>query len=41
LHQPELMVGAAVLVIFTLALASIMPAVRASKMRIVEALAHV
>jgi putative ABC transport system permease protein len=41
LHDPALMIGAAVLVIITLSLASIMPAVRASRLRIVEALSHV
>jgi putative ABC transport system permease protein len=41
LHEPGLMIGAGVLVIVTLALASVMPAIRASRLRIVEALAHV
>jgi putative ABC transport system permease protein len=41
LHEPGLMIGASVLVILTLALASILPALRASRLRIVEALAHV
>jgi putative ABC transport system permease protein len=41
LHDPSLMLAAAVLVIVTLALASIMPAIRGSRLRIVEALAHV
>lgn len=41
LHVPELMIGAAALVVATLAVASLMPAVRASRLRIVEALAHV
>lgn len=41
LHEPTLMLAASGLVILTLALASILPAVRASKLRIVEALAHV
>lgn len=40
-HVPELMIGASVLVVITLTLASILPAVRASRIRIVEALAHV
>ena len=40
-HSPELMMGAAALVVITLALASVIPAVRASRVRIVEALAHV
>jgi putative ABC transport system permease protein len=41
LHEPGLMIGASVLVLVTLALASILPALRASKLKIVEALAHV
>jgi putative ABC transport system permease protein len=41
LHEPSLMVAAGLLVIVTLALASLMPALRASRLRIVEALAHV
>jgi putative ABC transport system permease protein len=41
LHVPELMVGASLLVIFSLALASILPAIRASRLQIAEALAHV
>jgi putative ABC transport system permease protein len=41
LHEPGLMAGAAVLVLITLAAASLMPAVRASRLRIVEALSHV
>jgi putative ABC transport system permease protein len=41
IHEPALMVGAAVLVLVTLAAASVMPAVRASRLRIVEALSHV
>jgi putative ABC transport system permease protein len=41
LHDPSLMIGAAVLVILTLAISSVMPAVRGSRLRIVEALAHV
>jgi putative ABC transport system permease protein len=41
LHVPSLMVGSAVLVIFSLALASIVPAIRASRLQIAEALAHV
>lgn len=41
LHEPGLMVGASVLVMVTLAAASILPAWRASRLRIVEALAHV
>jgi ABC-type lipoprotein release transport system permease subunit len=35
------MVGSSILVIFSLALASILPAIRASRLQIVEALAHV
>jgi putative ABC transport system permease protein len=41
LHEPALMAGAALLVMITLAAASLMPAVRASRLRIVEALSHV
>jgi putative ABC transport system permease protein len=41
LHVPSLMVGSAVLVIVSLALASILPAIRASRLQIAEALAHV
>jgi ABC-type lipoprotein release transport system permease subunit len=41
IHEPALMAGAAVLVLITLAAASVMPAVRASRLRIVEALSHV
>jgi ABC-type lipoprotein release transport system permease subunit len=41
IHEPALMAGAAVLVLITLAAASLMPAVRASRLRIVEALSHV
>jgi putative ABC transport system permease protein len=41
LHVPSLMVGSALLVILSLVLASILPAVRASRLRIAEALAHV
>jgi putative ABC transport system permease protein len=41
LHLPGLMVGSSILVIFSLALASILPAIRASRLQIVEALAHV
>lgn len=41
LHEPSLMIAAGLLVILTLALASLMPALRASRLRIVEALAHV
>ena len=41
LHLPGLMVGSSVLVIFSLALASILPAIRASRLQIAEALSHV
>lgn len=41
LHVPSLMVGASILVIVSLALASILPAIRASRLQIAEALAHV
>jgi putative ABC transport system permease protein len=41
LHVPALMVASALLVIFTLAAASVVPAIRASRLRIVESLAHV
>ncbi|MGB8259143.1 MAG: FtsX-like permease family protein [Terracidiphilus sp.] len=41
LHEPGLMIGSSLLVIVSLALASILPALRASRLRIAEALAHV
>ena len=41
LHVPSLMVGSSLMVIVSLALASIAPAIRASRLQIVEALAHV
>jgi putative ABC transport system permease protein len=41
LHVPSLMVGSSILVIVSLALASILPAIRASRLQIAEALAHV
>jgi putative ABC transport system permease protein len=41
LHVPELMVGSTVMVMVSLALASILPAIRASRLQIAEALAHV
>jgi len=41
LHVPALMVGTSVMVVVSLALASILPAVRASRLQIAEALAHV
>jgi putative ABC transport system permease protein len=41
LHVPGMMIGSSILVVVSLALASIVPAVRASGLQIVEALAHV
>jgi putative ABC transport system permease protein len=41
LHVPGIMIGSAVMVVVSLALASILPAVRASRLQIAEALAHV
>lgn len=41
LHVPAMMVSSSILVVISLALASIVPAVRASRLKIVEALAHV
>jgi putative ABC transport system permease protein len=41
LHVPVVMIGSSVLVILSLALASILPAIRASRLQIAEALAHV
>jgi ABC-type lipoprotein release transport system permease subunit len=41
LHVPGQMIGSSLLVIVSLALASIFPAVRASRLQITEALAHV
>jgi putative ABC transport system permease protein len=41
LHVPSLMVGSSLLVVLSLALASILPAIRASRLQIAEALAHV
>lgn len=41
LHIPALMIGSSLIVIFSLALASILPAIRASRLQITEALAHV
>ncbi len=41
LHVPSLMLGSSLMVIVSLALASILPAVRASRLQIAEALAHV
>jgi putative ABC transport system permease protein len=41
LHVPGLMLGCSALVVVSLALASILPAIRASRLQIAEALAHV
>jgi len=41
LHVPELMIGASILVVGTLAAASVVPAIRAARLRIVESLSHV
>ncbi len=41
LHVPGIMVGASIMVIVSLAMASILPAIRASRLQISEALAHV
>jgi putative ABC transport system permease protein len=41
MHVPSLMIGSSILVIVSLALASILPAIRASRLQIAEALAHV
>jgi len=41
LHEPGLMIGSSVMVMVSLALASILPAIRASRLKIAEALAHV
>jgi putative ABC transport system permease protein len=41
LHVPAMMMSSSILVIVSLALASILPAMRASRLQIVEALAHV
>ncbi len=40
-HEPALMIGATVLVVVTLAMASVVPAVRASRLKVVDALAHI
>jgi putative ABC transport system permease protein len=40
-HVPGIMIGASILVIMSLASASILPAIRASRLQITEALAHV
>lgn len=41
LHVPAIMIGSSILVVVSLALASILPAIRASRLQIAEALAHV
>ena len=41
LHVPALMIGSSIMVVISLALASILPAIRASRLQIAEALAHV
>lgn len=41
LHVPGMMIGSSMLVVLSLALASILPAIRASRLQIAEALAHV
>jgi putative ABC transport system permease protein len=41
LHVPSLMIGSSLLVIISLALAAILPAIRASRLQIAEALSHV
>jgi len=41
LHEPGLMIGASAMVVATLALAALLPAWRASRLRIVESLDHV
>ncbi len=41
LYVPSLMIGSSILVIVSLALAAILPAIRASRLQIAEALAHV
>jgi putative ABC transport system permease protein len=41
LHVPALMIGSSIMVILSLAFASILPAIRASRLQIAEALAHV
>ena len=40
-HVPAIMLGSSLLVIVSLAAASILPAIRASRLQIAEALAHV
>ena len=41
LHVPSIMIGSSILVVVSLILASILPAIRASRLQITEALAHV
>jgi putative ABC transport system permease protein len=41
LHVPALMIGSTILMVVSLGLASILPAIRASRLQIAEALAHV
>jgi putative ABC transport system permease protein len=41
LYIPALMIASSFIVVFSLALASIVPAIRASRLQIAEALAHV
>jgi putative ABC transport system permease protein len=41
LHVPSLMIGSSILVVLSLVSASILPAIRASRLQIAEALAHV
>ena len=41
LHIPALMIVSSIIVVLSLALASILPAIRASRLQISEALAHV
>jgi len=41
LFVPGLMIGSSIMVIVSLALASILPAIRASRLQIAEALSHV
>jgi putative ABC transport system permease protein len=41
LHVPALMIGSTILMVISLGLASILPAIRASRLQIAEALAHV
>jgi putative ABC transport system permease protein len=41
LHEPAQMIGTSLMVVVSLTLASILPAMRASRLQIAEALAHV